>query len=51
MSGVSVVHPLPDALLWCDPVPVNFIIHYFWSRDFQPIGCVEKCAINHVKHT
>ena len=24
---------------------------YFWSRDFQPIGCVEKCAINHVKHT
>ena len=26
-------------------------ITHFWSHDFQPIGCVEKCAINHVKHT
>ena len=30
---------------------LNIILYYFWSHDFQPIGCVEKCAINHVKHT
>ena len=26
-------------------------INYFWSRDIQPIRCVEKCAFNRVKHT
>ena len=25
--------------------------YYFRSHDFQPIGCVKKCAINHIKYT
>ena len=29
----------------------NGMFNYFWSRDFQPIRCIEKCALNHVLHT
>ena len=30
---------------------LKIICVYFWSRDFQPIRCVEKCALNRVKYT
>ena len=46
----DVIPATPVCFLLCTAIPTLFTI-YFWSHDFQPLRCVEKCAINHVKHT